>query len=56
MRPNPQEIVDLVTFNEEILKENLHFLCSDYFCMENSSLPILRIFIITVFHFMKCNG
>ena len=25
MRPNPQEIVDLVTFTEEILNEKLHF-------------------------------
>ena len=29
MWPNPQFLVDLVTFTEEILNENLHFLCSD---------------------------
>ena len=28
MWPNPQETVDLVTFNEEILNEKLHFLRS----------------------------
>ena len=30
MLPNPQETVDLVTFTEEILNGNLHFLCSVY--------------------------
>ena len=29
MWPNPQFLVDLVTFTEKILNENLHFLCSD---------------------------
>ena len=33
MRPNPQETVDLVTFTEEILNGNFHFLCSDYYCI-----------------------
>ena len=28
MRPNLQEIADLVTFTEEILIGKLHFLCS----------------------------
>ena len=28
MWPNPQEIVDLITFTEEILNGKLHFLCS----------------------------
>ena len=28
MWPNPQFPADLVTFNEEILNGNLHFLCS----------------------------
>ena len=28
MWPNPQFPTDLVTFTEEILNENLHFLCS----------------------------
>ena len=30
MLPNPQETVYLVTFTEEILNGNLHFLCSVY--------------------------
>ena len=29
MWPNPQKTADLVIFTEEILKEKLHFLCSD---------------------------
>ena len=29
MWPNPQETADLVTFTEEVLNGNLHFLCSD---------------------------
>ena len=29
MWPNPQEIVDLIVFTEEILNGKLHFLCSD---------------------------
>ena len=29
MRPNPQEVADLVTFTEEILNGKLHFLSSD---------------------------
>ena len=29
MRPNPQEIEDLVTFTEEIVNGKLHFLCSE---------------------------
>ena len=28
MRPNPKKIADLVTFTEEILNGQLHFLCS----------------------------
>ena len=28
MSPNPQGTADLVTFNEEILNDKLHFLCS----------------------------
>ena len=30
MWPNPQFSADLVTFTEEILNENVHFLWSDY--------------------------
>ena len=30
MWPNPQETADLITFNEEILNEKLHFLCSAF--------------------------
>ena len=29
MRPNPQEIEDLVTFTKEIFNGKPHFLCSD---------------------------
>ena len=29
MWPNPHEIADLVTFAEEILNREFHFLCSD---------------------------
>ena len=29
MSPNPRFPADLVTFTEEILKEKLHFLCSE---------------------------
>ena len=29
MWPNPQETVDLVTFTEEILNGQVHFLCSN---------------------------
>ena len=29
MWPGPQETADLVTFNEEIIYEKLHFLCSE---------------------------
>ena len=29
MWPNPQKTADLVTFNEKILNEKLHFLCSE---------------------------
>ena len=28
MRPNPEKVVDLVIFTEEILNQKLHFLCS----------------------------
>ena len=28
MRPNPQEIVDLVTFAKEIVNGKLHFFCA----------------------------
>ena len=30
MWPNPPETADLVTFNQEILYEKLHFLCSEH--------------------------
>ena len=30
MCPNPQETANLVTFTEEILNGELHFLCSGY--------------------------
>ena len=30
MLTNPQETADLVTFTEEILNGNLHFLCSEF--------------------------
>ena len=36
---NPQELVDLVTFNEEILNGKLHFLCS--VCILGSNLWVL---------------
>ena len=32
---NPQETADLITFTEEILKGQLHFLCSEYNRMDN---------------------
>ena len=31
MSQNPQQTADLVTFNEEILNEKLHILCSDIY-------------------------
>ena len=50
MRPNPQESADLVTFNEEILNEKLHFLCNkknklneDYLLLFLFSFKITRI-------------
>ena len=42
MLPNPQETSDLVTFTEEILNGKLHFLCSVYWAITNSSLASLR--------------
>ena len=37
MWPNPQETVDLVTFTEEILNGELHFLCIDTFTSKNKT-------------------
>ena len=37
MWPNPQETVDLVTFTEEILNAELHFLCIDTFTSKNET-------------------
>ena len=31
MLPNLQEIVDMVTFTQEVLNGKLHFLCSAYY-------------------------
>ena len=39
MRINPQETADLVTFTEEILNRNLHFLCSVQWPMSAISEP-----------------
>ena len=41
MWPNPQFAVDLVTFTEEILNGNLHFLCSVSYDVESlfTSIP-----------------
>ena len=36
MCPNPQETAHLVTFTEEILNGKLYFLCSDYFCLDET--------------------
>ena len=41
MWPNPQFLVDLVTFTEEILNENLHFLCSD--SLQRGIIPLYLI-------------
>ena len=40
MRPDPQETADLVTFTEEILNGNLHFLCSASICLTSSGMWI----------------
>ena len=48
MRPNPQQIADLVTFIEEILNGKLYFLCSEI----SDALP--QIHAITVCDNITC--
>ena len=57
MRPNLQEIADLVTFTEEILIGKLHFLCSvsdewNIFSMMRNSLN--SSFHIYIFNGFSC--
>ena len=35
MWPNPQKVMDLVTFTEEIFNGKLHFLCSDNIAIDD---------------------
>ena len=50
MWPNPQEIVDLVTFTEEILYEKLHFLCNDNVLMKILITEFFLTYIKLVIH------
>ena len=41
MWPNPQEIADLVTFPEKILKGKIHFLCTEMqYCRKTNNIAI----------------
>ena len=53
MWPNPKEIVDLVTFTEEILNGKLHFLCSGYFSLQTQNLCGSMFFIIKFLYFNR---
>ena len=45
MWPNPQESADLVTFTEEILNAELHFLCSGSLRYELSFNKDIEVFL-----------